>query len=303
MSIDRKSRQILVNLGNRYVVFGTQHTLGAQRIFSPQDVDAVLPRVANEFEIAAQRIAETARLSNAELLCDEAAHDPRVDLIFRLNDGTKLLVEVKVRERDPTQRELTDWSKKLTQLSRTFGNDDLVEIWAFNIERLRLEIFWPKGPTFGHVTLLPLDVWSYDHDGTPFMRERIEQRVEDWVKRINDLFFEIENWAKRIAGLRSERVRSVTMSEEMMQSFAVPDQKLTVLDIVRGETTVISIVPFALWTVGYNGRLDVIGPDKQWMLVDDAENFAPPKWHLVDLPTRKLRPFNEAEFRTLVGAQ
>jgi hypothetical protein len=60
--IDPAKRQVLVNLGNRFVVFGPDGGLPEPLRFDPIDSIAT-PRVADESEVAETRIAETLRIS------------------------------------------------------------------------------------------------------------------------------------------------------------------------------------------------------------------------------------------------
>jgi hypothetical protein len=61
-SIDTAKRQVLVNLGNRFVVFGPEGALPEPLRFDPEN-SAILPRVLDESEVAEARIAETLQVS------------------------------------------------------------------------------------------------------------------------------------------------------------------------------------------------------------------------------------------------
>jgi hypothetical protein len=79
--VDPSQRQVLVNLGNRYVVFGSAARLPAQLCFDPQTDSEILPRVADESEVAATRILETLRVFGMERTA-ETPGSPEADVTF-----------------------------------------------------------------------------------------------------------------------------------------------------------------------------------------------------------------------------
>jgi hypothetical protein len=118
-------------------------------------------------------------------------------------------------------------------------------------------------------------------------REHIEQRVNDWARRIDQLYAQIESWLPN--GCAARRNRTVRMDEELMRKYQVSPRELPILDIVRGEHRVAHIEPRALWIVGANGRLDFLVGSTQYIIVDDAENFHPASWMIAQLSDRRRR--------------
>jgi hypothetical protein len=295
---DPSQRQVLVNLGNRWVVFGSNVTLPRALHFSPVDGKPSLPRVAHETEHAGERILETLRVSDGKVKHGPRQQGPDLEIIDR--DGNRTFVEVKVREREPSSR---DFEQILNYLRKEHGDSaSRIEVWNFNIERLKLHIFASDARGLArHIELVPLNVWEYGPEGAPFERSRVLARVEDWENRVNALYGDVEKWAEQMPGLRSDRTRSVEMSEELMQKFAVPDRELPVLDILRGDEAVASFVPRGLWLIKYNGRIDIITAAGTRVLLDAGEKGTV-QWNLADPTNKSFVRFDESAFKNVLCA-
>jgi len=126
-------------------------------------------------------------------------------------------------------------------------------------------------------------------------RQHVEQRVSDWASRINALYKQVEPWLP--AGWTAERRGTVQMHEELMRKFHVPSRDLPILNISHDGADAGRIEPRGLWIIGANGRLDFFGRTDQYVIVDTAENFAPPLWHIARLADRNnLQPFTKENF-------
>jgi hypothetical protein len=122
----------------------------------------------------------------------------------------------------------------------------------------------------------------------------VQRRVDDWARRIESLYAQIESWLP--PAWTAERARTVRMHEELMQSFHVPARELPVLDLKDGTRRVATIEPRGLWIIGANGRLDFTKGDDHYVITDEAENFAPPSWRISPLSNRRaLKPFDRNE--------
>lgn len=290
---ETESRQVLASIGNRYVLFGSEAKLPVERAFGPEDIQNPLPRIPDEREASDERLIHSLRLSGVEMTVPPVDLD--ADLIFTDSHGNQVLVQVKTRERDIRQSDFALFQKQLQSIPPGF----IQEIWHFNLDRLQLQIFKFHQSSFVEVArLYPLDVWEFNTDGSTFKRAHVKERVIDWERRINALYANVAHWAKQ-AGLRTERTRSVLMSEELMQKFAVPDHELPVLDIARENQTIASFVPIGLWVIGANGRIDVVTNAGTHILVDRGiENT---EWILVNRENRRqFLAFDEAAFAELV---
>jgi hypothetical protein len=188
-----------------------------------------------------------------------------------------------------------DWLKKMTSEHLGFP-----EVWHFNIDRLRLFVVWldetARLPRF--CELEPLNIWEFNADGSVFEKSVLIDRIADWVNRINAVYSDVESWSQK-RGLTSDKSRTVLMSEELMQKFAIPDRELAILDISRGAEPMLSFVPVGLWLIGSNGRIEIISQHGTSILVDRAHAMEQPDWLVVSLEDKQTRPWNEETFERL----
>lgn len=296
LALAPSDRQILVNVGNRYVVFGPSAGLPQQLQFDP-DVDAeILPRVADEEDIAGERIAKTLRVAGMRRsAASELSSDADIELIDE--NGNRFQVEVKVRERDLKARDI-ELGRELVNRAAKAGRH--LELWYFNIERLKLVMMRLDHSQLRIDELNPLDVWEKTEQGV-FTRSRVVEELDDWVRRIKDLYDEVRAWLADRPGLRAEQSRSVTVSEELMQEFAVADREVPVLDLLEADQPIASFVPRGLWLIGSWGRVDLITRDATHTLLalGPAEGFA---WRLaVSGQRQSMRVFDKAAFLDLLS--
>ena len=154
-----------------------------------------------------------------------------------------------------------------------------------------------------HWDLAPLNVWEFNEDGSVFDRAMVVERVDDWLRRIANVYAQVEVWATQ-TGLTVECARTIIMSEELMQKFAIPDRELAMLDLSRDGKPVMAIVPVGLWVIGSNGRIDIITPDGTTLLLDRARPLEAPNWvYLVRGEGPEFRPWDEDAFRRLAQAK
>jgi hypothetical protein len=116
-------------------------------------------------------------------------------------------------------------------------------------------------------------------------RTHVEQRVRDWLDRINSLYAQIEGWLP--AGWTAARRGAARMREELMAKFELPAEEMPVLELsYRGKPSA-RLEPRGLWIIGANGRLDLFRGDNHYIIVDAAENFGTPEWHIAPLSDRR----------------
>jgi hypothetical protein len=281
-------RQVLVNLGNRYVVFAPSPGLPQLPHFDPEKDAAILPRVADESEVVESRVAETLRVSGMTRFTPADTSTADIGLVDK--NGNHILVDVKIRERDPKKRDLDEGNERLQAAAKS---GQRLEIWYLNTERLKLTIMSGVGRGLQFEELTPIDVWEKTDDGV-FDRAHVIEEVDDWVRRIDGLYEDVSTWLKDRPILGFDRSRSVVMSEELMQKFAVTDRDLSVLDIVDGDQIIASFVPRGLWLIGSWGRIDIITRDQTRMVVA-LRNDGKLEWRLVS-PESRLRtePFDKS---------
>jgi hypothetical protein len=298
---DPATRQVLANIGNRYVVFGTQSVLRSHRILGPTDVrQKFSERVGDEYEFPLGRLVQSVLVDGAEV---RPVHGPDqgwdIEVIYP--DETKSLVEIKIRTRDFVTRERDrnlDWLRK----TKASGSGK-PEIWNFNIERLRLNIVTiGDGDMTSSVALEPLNVWEFNQDGSTFDRSYVVERIADWVKRIDDVYASVEEWSLG-RGVSIDKSRTILMSEELMQKFAVSDRELPILDLNKDGKSLLSFVPVGLWIFGSNGRIDIISRQGTTLLLDMARSSDPPNWSiLLDKVARTYEPWSKEAFIKLFDA-
>ncbi len=126
-------------------------------------------------------------------------------------------------------------------------------------------------------------------------RQYVERRVADWASRINALYQRLQAWAPK--DWRAERRGVVHMHEELMRRFKVPARDLPVLHLEGPDGETRRIEPRGLWIIGANGRLDFFGGRDHHVILDKAETFAEPLWHIARLADRTHPlPLSEKSF-------
>jgi hypothetical protein len=258
--------------------------------------------VPDERGIEEQRTVESIRLSDAEIR-PPSTHDQGWDFEIVSPDGKHTFVEMKIRERDPKGADYQQMFAQLRDYAKSLGGQ--IEIWNLNVERLTLQILTQNEQgIFVPVDLAPINVWDYGAEGDePFERSKVLEEVEEWSKSIDSLYADIELWASKL-GLGVDRSRSVTMSEELMQNFAVPDRTLPILDVTRDDLPVVSFVPTGLWVLGAHGRIDAVTRQGTRAIINvtQLKNGNEPEWRFIEPKTRKTIRFDEKIFTSLIAS-
>jgi len=301
---DPALRQVLVNLGNRYVVFGPVSGLRPKSRFNPKRDLSVLPRVADESEVAETRIAETLRVFGMQTLPVEQG-EFGADIKLLDESGKAIFVEIKVRERDPKSAEVDLARKALVDASK---HATVLEIWFFNIDRLKLHIFSLQSSRsmtaerVKEIELGALDVWEKTDDGV-LTSDQVIKIFDLWAGCIQSLYDLIRDWIKDLPDLSCEQSRAVLMSEWVMQQFAIPDRELPVLDVTIGEDIVASFVPRGRWVAGATGRIDLITSDQTHVLIV-VEEDGNKTWNLASRedPVKSTR-FDRSTFIQILGVR
>lgn len=296
-TLNPSQQQILIHVGNRDVVFGPPPGLPAPLRFDPDTDSQVLRRVADESEVDEARIIETLRVSGMKS-AEPDGETSSADVKLVDDAGNSVLIDIKVRERDPRPRDLDQAFQRIRDAARS---GETLQVWFINVERLKLSVTRLEESREQIEQLAPLDVWERTSSGVFFRRARVVDEVEDWERRISALYSDVRTWLSDQSSLRYEESRTVTMSEELMQRFAVPDRELPVLDVLSGDEVVISFVPRGLWLIGAWGRIDVITSDRTGILVAirrDDETF---EWRLTSSEDRRhTAPFDRDALLALV---
>src|SRR5260221_2211261 len=111
-------------------------------------------------------------------------------------------------------------------------------------------------------------------------REHVLKRVQDWKKRVRDLYKEMGVWIKEKQGLDIVIGRPIRMYEEMMQEFEIPEDQIDTADILEKKRIILTFKPKGLWIIGANGRVDIISKRGNYILVDTGHQFQPANWYI-----------------------
>jgi hypothetical protein len=161
-SNDPAKRQVLINLGNRFVVFGPESGLPEPLHFDPAD-SPIPPLVADESEVTETRITETLQVSGMTRITpgpDGAVGNADIELVDPA--GNRILIDIKVRETDPKLRDIQSGTERLNLAKSERRN---LEVWFFNIERLKLTVMRLDGSDLRVDHLVPLNVWTRTSEG------------------------------------------------------------------------------------------------------------------------------------------
>ncbi len=109
-------------------------------------------------------------------------------------------------------------------------------------------------------------------------QEQVQGRVDDWGRRVQNLYNEITTWLKPIERLRVDENQNATMYEEMMQKFSISRKTMPTLDVFDGDELIARLKPIGLWIIGANGRVDLLLREGAIVLLDESEQFQEPKW-------------------------
>jgi hypothetical protein len=92
----------------------------------------------------------------------------------------------------------------------------------------------------------------------------VQSRVSDWRNRIDALYRDLIGWSP--PDLRCDQSQRVTMHEEMMKAYGVAPIELPVLNIFDSAGWKAKIIPYGLWIIGGNGRLDLLADGRRYLI-------------------------------------
>ena len=124
-----------------------------------------------------------------------------------------------------------------------------------------------------------------------FERERrdVESRADDWVARLLGLKAVVATWMAS-SGLEALEIvgrPSITMNEEPMRRMNVKPRQMPAFEIRIDQRPSLRFQPRGLWTLGANGRLDLIASRSSPVLVDRSEPLSgSPQWTIYPLENR-----------------
>lgn len=109
----------------------------------------------------------------------------------------------------------------------------------------------------------------------------VQDRVEDWINRLDDLLEKVGRWAKR-CGHRVADGAPIFMREELMYRHGITTVEMPRLTLSSRTGRRVDLVPRGLWTIGVNGRVDIQTGTGDLILVDVARygDSTGPRWVL-----------------------
>ncbi len=130
-------------------------------------------------------------------------------------------------------------------------------------------------------------------------RAQVERRIDDWTRRIADLYDRIDAWLPE--GWHSVRDRRTRLFEEPMREVGLPPRTLPILDLMTGDALAATVEPRSLWIVGANGRLEFRRGSVNHLLLDRSAIFEPPEWFVVPISDRsRAVPLDRAAVTSLL---
>ena len=136
---------------------------------------------------------------------------------------------------------------------------------------------------------------------TKVTKSHVEARVRDWIRRLNELYAQLDKWIPDEPGTTVRREHLLQAIEPLMSQFKVAPRQIPTYTVMAGKGR-LAFVPSALWVVGANGRVNVSTNSRQHMLVDlGGQAGKDSNWQLV-LPDDRtsLKPFNREAFISLL---
>jgi len=130
-------------------------------------------------------------------------------------------------------------------------------------------------------------------------KEHINRRLNDWIERVKNLYSEIKMWLP--LNYLLEIGTQTTLFEEMMQRFNIDPIQMDTATIYFKKKHIMSLKPKGLWIIGANGRIDILTKKGGHMLVDKADQFEPPRWHIYKQNDYSIgKPFTNQEFLNII---
>lgn len=124
----------------------------------------------------------------------------------------------------------------------------------------------------------------------------IESQVNDWLKRVNDLYSFVGNNLSNDTNVRSASTKKMLMHEELMQKYNVSSVSVPILDLYKNDKILATFKPIGLWVIGANGRIDILTEKGAYILVDVAEKGRSAEWQAYEPSQRRKAIKFDADF-------
>ena len=92
----------------------------------------------------------------------------------------------------------------------------------------------------------------------------VQTRVDEWRDRINALYKQLKIWSP--VEYEWDMSQHLTMHEELMKTYGVSAIELPVLNINDNSGWKAKIIPYGLWIIGGDGRLDLLTRARRYLI-------------------------------------
>ncbi|NYZ13403.1 hypothetical protein HL658_12655 [Azospirillum sp. RWY-5-1] len=112
--------------------------------------------------------------------------------------------------------------------------------------------------------------------------EEARAEIEDWKRRIAELFAMIRSVAAGLGGWTADDSRTSVISERIMQLRGIPAYPLSILELHGPGKATVKFIPDARWVSGTRGRVMILGTRRPARLLDLSEGPGTADWRLFD---------------------
>ena len=126
-------------------------------------------------------------------------------------------------------------------------------------------------------------------------KQYVEKSIEDWKKRIADLYAQIAGWLEG-SNYSCKLGQPTDLYEELMYEFGFEHEQLDTLVVLKDNIRVLDISPRGLWVISSNGFLEMFTKNGINFITDYAEQFETPKLQLYISAKRQREEWNKENF-------
>ncbi len=110
--------------------------------------------------------------------------------------------------------------------------------------------------------MLTYTTLAEEADETSF--DTVQDRVVEWGNRIDALYQQLKSWSP--PEYKWDTTQYLTMHEELMRHYGVASILLPVLNIFDLSGWKAKIIPYGLWIIGGDGRLDLLTGTQRYLI-------------------------------------
>lgn len=131
-------------------------------------------------------------------------------------------------------------------------------------------------------------------------RGYVERRLDDWGRRLESLYTCIAGWLPSDWSIVDGE--SLPSQEESMELYDISERWLPSKALLGEHQTVVRLFHRGLWSIGANGRLDLVSSVRHSIIVDRGQSSEQPQWAMMPLRDRlKTQSLTADNFRAVLG--